>query len=115
MQRDLEEAYVPSCEDCQRNKSCTHKPADPLHPLPVPNARFDSVAIDFIGPLPPDEGFDTIIMMTDRLGADIRIIPSHTTLTAEQFAMVFFNYWYCENGLPTEIVSDGDKLFMLKF
>ena len=115
MRRDLEEAYVPSCDDCQRNKSRTHKPPGPLHPLPVPDARFDSVAIDFIGPLPPDEGFDSIITMTDRLGADIRIVPSHTNLTAEQFAIVFFDHWYCENGLPTDIVSDRDKLFMSRF
>jgi len=115
MRKDLEEAYVPSCEDCQRNKGSTRKPPGPLHPLPVPDARFDSVAIDFIGPLPPDDGFDTIITMTDRLGADIRIIPSHTTISAEQFASLFFDHWYCENGLPDNIVSDRDKLFMSKF
>jgi hypothetical protein len=58
---------------------------------------------------------DAIITMTDRLGADIRIVPSHTTLTAEQFALTFFDHWYCENGLPADIVSDRDKLFMSKF
>jgi hypothetical protein len=115
MRRDLEEAYVPLCEDCQRNKSRMHKFAGPLHPLPVPNTRFDSVAIDFIGPLPPDEGFDTIITMTDRLGADICIIPSHSNITAQQFALMFFNHWYCENGLPANIVSNRNKLFMSKF
>ena len=89
MRKDLEEAYIPSCEDCQCNKGPTRKPSGPLHPLPVPDARFDSVAIDFIGPLPLDDGFDTIITMTDRLGADIRIIPSHTTISVEQFALLF--------------------------
>jgi len=89
MRKDLEEAYIPSCEDCQCNKGPTHKPSGPLHPLPVPDARFDSVAIDFIGPLPLDDGFDTIITMTDRLGADICIIPSHTTISTEQFALLF--------------------------
>lgn len=54
-----------------------------------------------MGPLPPDEGFDSIITMTDCLGADIRIVPSHSNLTAEQFAVIFrdvrMNYassWY---------------------
>ena len=28
---------------------------------------------------------------------------------------IFFDQWYCENGLPLEIISDCDKLFMSKF
>jgi hypothetical protein len=35
--------------------------------------------------------------------------------TAEQLATLFFDKWYCENGLPLEIISDRDKLFMAKF
>lgn len=36
-------------------------------------------------------------------------------MTADQFAVLFFDHWYCENGLPDEIVSDRDKLFVSKF
>ena len=115
MRRDLETAYIPSCAACQRNKSQTTKPIGPLHPLLVPDERCDSVAIDFIGPLPLDNGFDTIITFTDRLGSDIQIIPSLSTLTAEKLAEVFFDKWYCVNGLPLDIVSDRDKLFMSCF
>lgn len=112
MHRDLEEGYIPGCADCQRNKSCTTKPIGPLHPLPVPDGHCDSVTMDFIGPLPTDDGYDTILTFTDRLGSDIRIIPTVSTLTAEQLAELFFEKWYCENGLPLEIVSDCDKLFL---
>ena len=115
MRRDLEMAYIPSCADCQRNKSKTTRPIGPLHPLPIPDSRCDSVAIDFIGPLPMDNGFDTIITFTDRLGSDIQIVPTVSTLTAEQLAEIFFDKWYCENGLPLDIVSDRDKLFMSRF
>ncbi len=115
MHRDLKEAYIPSCADCQWNKSTTTKPIGPLHPLPVPNCRCDSIAIDFIGPLPPDEGFDSIITFTDRLGLDIQIVPTSTTLTAKGLVELFFANWYCENGLPLDIVSDQDKLFISKF
>jgi len=115
MHRDLEKAYIPSCTDCLHNKSSTRKPTGPLHPLPIPDNRGDSVAIDFIGPLPIDEGFDCILSMTDRLGSDIRIIPTQSTITAEDLALLFFNNWYCENGLPLDIVSDRDKLFVSKF
>jgi hypothetical protein len=112
MRRDLESAYVSSCVECQRNKSSTIKPIGPLHPLPVPDVHGDSVAIDFIGPLPMDEGFDCIMTLTDRLGSDVRLVPCTTSLTAEELAEI---HWYCENGLPTDIISDCDKLFVSHF
>jgi len=91
------------------------RPAGPLHPLPVPDGRGDSVAIDFIGPLPEDEGFDCIVTMTNRMGSDIRVIPTRMDIMAEDFAELFFDHWYCENGLPLEIISDRDKLFVSHF
>ena len=115
MRRDLETAYVPGCAECQRNKASTSKPIGPLHSLPVPDQRGDSVAMDFVGPLPLDDGFDMILMLTDRLGSDVRLVPCQSNLTAEQLAVLFFNGWYCENGLPVDIVCDHDKLFVSAF
>ena len=115
MRAELEGAYIRGCDACQRNKGSTKKPTGPLHPLPVPEERGDSVAIDFIGPLPEDEGYDAIVTMTDRTGADIRVVPTRTDLPAEDFADLFFDHWYCENGLPLEIISDRDKLFISRF
>jgi hypothetical protein len=91
MRRDLEKVYIPSCTDCLHNKSSTRKPTGPLHPLPIPDECGNSVAIDFIGPLPMDEGHDCILTMTDRLGSDIRIIPTNTTITAKDLALIFFS------------------------
>ena len=115
MCRDLEKSCIPSCVECIRNKLSTRKPTGPLHPLPVPDERGDSVAIDFIGPLPIDENYDCILTMTDCLGSNIHLIPARTTITAEELALLFFDNWYCENGLARDIVSDCDKLFVSKF
>ena len=103
------------CINCQRNKLWMMKPAGLLHPSPVPNGRGDSVAIDFIGPLPVDEGFNIIGSLTDRLGSNIQLIPTLTTLTADEMALLFFNHWYCKNGLPKTIVCNHDKLFISHF
>jgi hypothetical protein len=111
MRRDLEQAYIPSCSPCQRNKSRTTKPTGPLHPLPVPDARFEAVALDFVGPLPEEGGKDTILTMTDLLGAEIRLAPLHSTATAAEVAVILFDEWYCENGLMRQIVTDRDPLF----
>ena len=100
MCKDLEHAYIPSCRDCMRNKSSTSKMNGPLHPLPAPDERDDSVSLDFVGPLPLDSGFDCILTITDRLHSDVRIIPTTTMITTEDCAILFFKNWYCENGLP---------------
>jgi hypothetical protein len=73
------------------------------------------VVIDFIGPLPPNSGLNQITSLTDRLGSDVRIIPSNTSMTAKELALSFFNNWYCKNSLPLEIVSDRDKLSVSRF
>jgi len=33
----------------------------------------------------------------------------------EQLTSIFFDEWYCKNGLPSDIVSDRDKLFISRF
>jgi hypothetical protein len=74
-----------------------------------------------MGPLPLDDGFDCIVTIMDRLGADIhvcwsiRVAPTHMNITTERFAAQSFDLWYCENGLLLDIVSDHDKLFISKF
>jgi hypothetical protein len=53
--------------------------------------------------------------MTDRLGADVQIVPCKTSMTAQEFASIFFDRWYCENRCPKEIITDRDKIFMSNF
>lgn len=115
MWKELKDLYDPSCEHCQRCKHLTHKPAGPLHPLPVPDSCGQCIAIDFIGLLPEDKDFNTIAAISDRLGADFRPIRTQTNISAEDFAPLFFKHWYCKNGLPLNIVSDRDKLFISRF
>ena len=88
------------------------KKPGPLHPLLVPDACGQSIAMDFIGSLNDNSGYNCILSITDHLGADICIVPTHIDITAEDLAVIFFDVWYCENGLPLDIVSDRDKLFM---
>ena len=104
MHHDLEHAYIPSCIDCLCNKSSTPHPPGPLHLLPVPETHGDSITMDFVGLLPVDKNFNCILMITDHLSADIRIVPMQSDIMAEELAVVFFNNWYCENVLPNNIV-----------
>lgn len=106
MWHNLEQAYIPSCVDCLHNNSRMTKPTGPLHPLPVPDHCGQSVAMDFIGPLPLDDSYNCILSMTDQLGADIWIIPTHIDIDAENLAVLFFDNWYCKNRLPANVMCD---------
>ena len=64
MCHNLKNAYIPSCAECQWNKSCTSKPTGSLHPLPVPNDCFDIVALDFIRLL-PEEHADVVVLIRE--------------------------------------------------
>jgi hypothetical protein len=54
-----------------------------LSNLQVPYTPYQSqmaMAIDFVGLLLEDDGFNCIVTMTDRLGADIRIALTRTDI-----------------------------------
>lgn len=87
----------------------------PLHLLPISDHRFGSVTLDFVGPLPMDEGFNQFRSMTCRAGADIQILPTRMNQTDKDFARIFFRDWYCENSLPYKIITDCNVTFTSAF
>lgn len=91
------------------------KLTDPLHSLLIPDQYYNSIAINFVRSLPEDEEYNYLITITDCLNSDIYLIPTTTDVTAEELAKLFFQHWYCKNGLSFEIVSDCDKLFISHF
>jgi hypothetical protein len=115
MLTSLTRYYVPGCSDCQCFKAARHKPSGPLHPLPVPDRRGSSIAMDLVSPLPEDNKFNCILTITDRLGAEILLIPTCTDASAKDIAILFFNHWYCEHGLPDNIICDHDTKFASRF
>jgi hypothetical protein len=115
MWKDLAKAYIPACMDCMCDKGQTSKLSSPLHPLPIPEGCRDSIAINFIRSFPQDNCFNCIVTITDHLGSDIWIAPTHIAILAECFATQFFDLWYCENELLLSIVSNHNKIFVSKF
>src|SRR5437667_9348644 len=83
--------------------------------MPIPEHRFDELAMDFVGPVPISNGFDTILVMTERLTDYVKLEPTHSSATAQDIARVVYSSWYRQFGLPKAITSDRDKLFTSKF
>ena len=81
VQQDVE-LYIKLCVSCSPNKSPTQALAGLLHPMPIPEQRFDELALDFVGTLPISKGFDTILVMTDRLTDYVKLEPTHSSATA---------------------------------
>ena len=63
--------WTRSCIQCQRTKVQRHTVA-PLSPFHTPDARFDVVHIDLVGPLPPSRGFTYLLTCVDRSPPHIR-------------------------------------------
>jgi hypothetical protein len=108
--------YVQTCESCQRTKPSNLPPAGLLQPLPIPDRPWQTVTMDFVGPLPKTpRGFDSITVFVDKLTKQVHFAPCHTTDSASQIARIFFDHVFRLHGMPTTIVSDRDTKFTSRF
>jgi hypothetical protein len=111
MAADLK-SYVTSCPVCAAAKSATQAPLGLLKPLPVPEGKWQSVAMDFITHLPVTKsGYDALLVVTDRMTKMVRCIPTKTTATAPDTAKLFVEQVVRFYGVPLSIVSDRDSKF----
>ena len=61
------EAFCRLCRKCQTNKTDMLKPQGFLHSLPIPDKLWQSVGMDFMGPLPWSLGNDYLLVIIDQL------------------------------------------------
>jgi len=69
--------------------------------------------MDFITDLPKSEGYDTILVVIDRLTKMSHFIPSAKDLGAQQFANLFMKEIVRLHGLPHDMITDRGTLFTL--
>ena len=74
--------YVSTCDMCLRTKSVRQPPTGELHPLPIPDAPWDTISMDFIVELPESNGKDTIMVVVDSVTKRSHFISTVTTLSA---------------------------------
>lgn len=107
--------FCKSCTTCQRNKTSNSRPTGLLKPLPLPRRPWESVGMDFVGPLPKSRGCDLLFVVIDRLTSMVHLIPTNTSVTATGVASLFVSNIVRLHGLPDSIVSDRDTRFTAKF
>ena len=114
--RQSVEAYVRSCESCQRCKAVNAKPYGPMQPLAIPPSPWHTVTLDLITGLPATtSGYDAITVFVDKLTKLCHFAAVKKACSAQDLAVVFFNTIYRHHGLPQVIVSDRDTRFTGNF
>jgi len=107
--------YIRNCHACQRSKAPRDGTNGLLQPLPIPQQRWQDIAMDFITGLPLSEGYNAICTIICRLSKDRHYVPCHWgdggTSTEETVWIMLWNV-YRLHGLPSSIVSDRGSQFV---
>jgi len=83
-----------------------------LHPLELPYAPWQSIAMDFITDLPLSDGCDQLWVVVDRFTKMAHFIPlQQTAKTASDLVKIFAREVWRFHGSPSDIVSDRDSRF----
>jgi len=104
--------YVEGCDFCQRNKNHTEQPAGKLIPNSIPEKPWMHILADFITKLPIAQGYNSILVVVDRLTKIVHFIPTTEKTLAEGLARLFRDNVWKLHGLPESIILDRGPQFV---
>ena len=71
--------------------------------------------MDFMGPLPESNGFNSIMVVVDRFSKMVKAIPSKVSYNAKQVANLYIHRVLSDHGPPKTIISDRGSVFLSEF
>ncbi|WVZ23294.1 hypothetical protein V8G54_001838 [Vigna mungo] len=76
---------------------------------------FEDLSLDFIIGLPPYKGFTTILVVVDRFSKGAHFGMPPRSFTASNVAQLFVDIICQHHGLPYNLISDRDPIFLSHF
>jgi transposase InsO family protein len=108
LHRDVAE-WARACVHCQQCKITRHVKHTPAH-FTTPDARFDHVHMDIIGPLPICQNYRYCLTLIDRFSRWPEAIPLRE-ISAKTVAQAFFDNWIARFGAPRILTTDQGAQF----
>ena len=106
-------SYCRTCLRCQTSKVSRNNKTKPAK-FDFPDARFQHIHADIVGPLPLSNGYKYIFTMVDRYTRWPEAVPMYD-MTAESCAQAFFESWISRFCSPLVITTDQGKQFESAF
>ena len=107
--------YVSTCNLCLRTKPWQHFPVGKLQPLSVPDARWDTLSVNFVVELLESFRHDAVMTVVDSISKRVHFVPTHIMVTAEGVARLFLHHVWKLHGLPKCVVSNCGPQFVASF
>ena len=98
--------YIKDCDKCQRVKMNTSGKKTLLNPNAVPDAPWEIISVDLIGPLPKSKGKNAIMVVVNRFSKMIRLFPVSTKITSQDMAKIFRDEIFKLHGIPKKVISN---------
>jgi len=98
--------YIKGYNTCQHNKNHTKQLAGKLMPNSILEKPWAYISADFITKLLLAQGYDSILVVVDRLTKMVHFIPTTEKTSAEELARLFRDNVWKLHRLPESIISD---------
>ncbi|KAL0458155.1 UNVERIFIED_CONTAM: Transposon Tf2-11 polyprotein [Sesamum latifolium] len=108
--------FVAKCLTCQQVKAEHQAPAGKLHPLSIPEWKWEKITMDFVIGLPRTfRKHDAVWVIVDRLTKSAHFLPIYQNDSLDKLAELYISEIVRLHGIPTSIVSDRDPRFTSHF